>query len=42
MFASLSEKNVRIFFAGLAVSNIGTWAQTTAVMRYQSLKILNW
>ena len=32
MFASLGEKNVRIFFAGLAVSNIGTWAQTTAVI----------
>lgn len=32
MFASLQEKNVRIFFSGLAVSNIGTWAQTTAVI----------
>ena len=32
MFASLSERNVRIFFAGLGLSNIGTWAQTTAVV----------
>jgi len=32
MFASLGEKNVRIFFAGLAVSNIGSWAQTTTVI----------
>ena len=32
MFASLAEPNVRIFFAGLGVSNIGTWAQTTAVI----------
>jgi MFS family permease len=32
MFASLAEQNVRIFFAGLGVSNIGTWAQTTAVI----------
>ncbi|CAM9551073.1 unnamed protein product [Discosporangium mesarthrocarpum] len=32
VFASLSERNVRIFFAGLGVSNIGTWAQTTAVV----------
>ncbi len=32
VFASLSERNVRIFFAGLGISNIGTWAQTTAVV----------
>jgi len=32
MFASLEERNVRIFFVGLGISNIGTWAQTTAVV----------
>ena len=32
VFASLSERNVRIFFAGLGISNVGTWAQTTAVV----------
>jgi len=32
VFASLSERNVRIFFTGLGLSNIGTWAQTTAVV----------
>ena len=32
VFASLSERNVRIFFAGLGVSNVGTWAQTTGVV----------
>ena len=32
MFASLEERNVRIFFVGLGISNIGTWAQTTGVV----------
>ena len=32
VFASLEERNVRIFFAGLGISNIGTWAQLTAVV----------
>lgn len=30
MFRSLRERNARLFFAGLAVSNIGTWLQATA------------
>ncbi len=32
VFASLSERNVRIFFAGLGISNVGTWAQMTGVV----------
>lgn len=31
-FRSLRERNVRLFFAGLLVSNIGTWIQATAVV----------
>jgi MFS family permease len=30
MFRSLRERNAKLFFAGLAVSNIGTWLQATA------------
>jgi MFS family permease len=30
MFRSLRERNARLFFAGLAVSNVGTWLQATA------------
>lgn len=30
-FRSLRHRNARLFFAGLAVSNIGTWVQFTAV-----------
>lgn len=30
-FRSLQYRNARLFFAGLALSNIGTWAQFTAV-----------
>lgn len=29
-FRSLRERNAKLFFLGLAVSNIGTWVQTTA------------
>ena len=32
VFASFSERNVRIFFAGLGISNVGTWAQTTGIV----------
>lgn len=31
-FRSLSERNVRIFFGGIAVSNAGTWAQLTTLI----------
>ena len=30
MFRSLRERNAKLFFAGLAVSNVGTWLQATA------------
>ena len=30
MFRSLRERNARLFFAGMAVSNVGTWLQATA------------
>jgi MFS family permease len=30
MFRSLRQRNARLFFAGLAVSNVGTWLQATA------------
>ena len=29
-FRSLRQRNARLFFAGMAVSNVGTWMQTTA------------
>lgn len=29
---SFQERNVRVFFGGLAISNVGTWAQITAVI----------
>lgn len=32
MFRSFSEKNVRIYMGGIAVSNLGTWAQVTAAI----------
>ncbi len=31
MFRSLRERNARLFFLGLAISNIGTWMQLTAM-----------
>jgi MFS family permease len=31
MFRSLRHRNARLFFAGLAVSNVGTWMQLTAM-----------
>lgn len=31
MFRSLAERNARLFFAGLLVSNVGTWMQLTAM-----------
>ena len=30
MFRSLRERNAKLFFAGMAVSNVGTWLQATA------------
>lgn len=30
-FRSLTERNARLFFAGLLVSNVGTWIQLTAM-----------
>lgn len=32
VFSSFRERNVKIFFAGLGFSNIGTWAQITTVV----------
>ena len=31
VFRSLRYRNARLFFAGLAVSNVGTWLQLTAM-----------
>lgn len=31
-FRSFRERNVRIFFGGIAISNIGTWAQLTVLI----------
>ena len=31
MFRSLRYRNARLFFAGLAISNVGTWLQLTAM-----------
>ena len=31
MFRSLRHRNARVFFAGLLVSNVGTWVQMTAM-----------
>ena len=31
VFRSLRHRNARVFFAGLLVSNVGTWVQMTAM-----------